>query len=152
MRGAKELSVTTKRAYTIALNKEKMLGKGIPGTDGRAARFTISDAFEFMRNLKPGEKVTVGRVGDTRACIATRAYSREICGVEFSPQRPNQVYCCAGCQNRASTFISRHPNRGAVFDPSLLTVPELKKLIELVDQMEELHKKGLPAIDHHRPA
>ena len=51
-----------------------------------------------------------------------------------------------GLRNREAIPADEIPEeRGAVFDPSLLTVPELKKLIELVDQMEELHKKGLPA-------
>jgi hypothetical protein len=33
----------------------------------------------------------------------------------------------------------------AAFDPSLLSIPELKQLSELSQQVEELHKKGLPA-------
>ncbi len=34
---------------------------------------------------------------------------------------------------------------GAAFDPSLLTVPELKRLTELGAEVQELHDKGLPA-------
>ena len=50
-----------------------------------------------------------------------------------------------GRQDREMVPEDEIPDESPVFDPSLLTVPELKQLTELGEQVKLLHAKGLPA-------
>ena len=50
-----------------------------------------------------------------------------------------------GRQDREMVPEDEIPDESPVFDPSLLTVPELKQLTELGAEVQELHDKGLPA-------
>jgi len=110
--------------------------------------------YSWCKQAKHGDPVYVGFLNAVKRAVAegeTRDLLRiDAAGVEnwqaiawkLERRMPHKW----GRREREAVHRDEIPEAtGPAFDPSLLSIPELKQLSELSQQVEELHKKGLPA-------
>ncbi len=65
---------------------------------------------DILKTLKPYETIEIRRVERIRCQGIAKGMRGEQCGTYFWNTRKNRQYCSPWCQNRVSTWKSRHKN------------------------------------------